>query len=329
MVPNRENPREFIIEPWVDYIGSGDNYDWSDKLDGSRDIQLEPVFFTQSDQIRFEDAQDTDYANVDNFNVFKEVYGTRIYRSGNELLEGETVINTVLAPTPVERVKGLNTGTFIIPTLASLEPIDEQSTGGLLKPIVAKPRLMFWNGMASTDGTAYFVQTGLTTTEQLTEYARMTYVSEFLPVGNSLNLNWEIEPGRWIKPPISTNGLDVFTRFWQEYIESNYNPLARKLTAYFVLDSQDLKVEFKDNIFIRDAWYRLLKIIDAPLNGINRVKVELIKLLEAPDAGCICLGYFITDTRQGQVDPWTFTYIDCETGDTFSIDILQVKVFVV
>ena len=321
MVPNRQVPSEFIIEPWVDWIGSGKNLDWSDKLDGSLDMQLEPLFFDQSDTIIFTDDEDSDYPNRDNLGVYKEVYGTRIYRADNELLDGQRTISTKISPTPVERVKGLQSGSFIIPSMASLEPIDEQSTGGLLKPIVARPRLLFWNGMASTDSTGYWVQTSPSTTQQLFTYPRMSYLSEFPPQADTLNLSWEIEPPRWIGAPETDLGFDVYTKYWEEFIESTYSPRARKLTAHFILDSIDLQVDFNDNIFIRDSWWRPVKIHSAPLEGINRVKVELIKLLEAPNQACQCLGYFVSDLRFEPVSPWGFSYIDCETGNQVNTDV--------
>ena len=328
MVPNRLVPNEFIIEPWVDWIGSGNNLDWSDKLDGGLDMQIDPLFFDQSDTILFTDAEDSDYPNSDNIGVFKEVFGTRTFLSNNELLEGQRVISTIIAPTPVERVKGLTSGSFIIPSLASLEPIDEQPTGGLLKPIVAQPRLLYWNGMASTDGTSYYVEIAPGVTEELTTYPRMSYISEFPGTQDSLNLSWLSAPGRWIGDPQTDLGIDVYTKYWEEFIESTYSPQARKLTANFILDSIDLQVDFNDNIFIRDSWWRPVKIHAAPLGGINRIKVELIKLLESPLQICQCLGYFVSDNRLNPTEPWTFSYIDCETGDVFTDTVLAETKFI-
>ena len=43
--------KKFIIEPWNDYIMSGDLHDWSHKLVQEKDMVIEPVFFSQSDRI--------------------------------------------------------------------------------------------------------------------------------------------------------------------------------------------------------------------------------------------------------------------------------------
>ena len=321
MVPDRDNTKNFIIEPWNDYIDGGDRLDWTHKLDGNKDIQFEPVFFTQTALFKFTDQEDTDYANQDNQNVFKEAYGTRILDSNNELLTGETVVETQFAPTPVERVNEWGSTNFIIPKLAQLEPFSAtggvaNASVGLIKPIVAKPRLLFWNGMKTNGFPGWYLQN----TTNRTQYPQMSYVSQFPPTSSSVNLNWEIETPRWVQPPDGLLGVDVYTKYWQDYIESIYSSEARKMTAYFILDTQDLSVKFNDSIFIKDSWWRILKIYDAPVEGINSVKVDLIKRPTLPAAGCRCVKYFITDNRMNPEEPYEINYIDCEgEADTTSV----------
>lgn len=320
MVPNSDNPREFIIEPWEDYIQSGQSLDWTHKLDGSKDILFEPLFFTQSATIKLTDQEDADHPNDNHQRVFKEVYGTKIYDSNNDLLKDERLIQTVMAPTPVERVEGTLASNIIIPHMALLDAADGATTGKL-KPIVAKPRLLFWNGLKPngfTGNNHWYMYNDFTQPQTMNDYPMVSYMSEFPSTPNTLNLSFELEFPRFIEPPTATLGTDVFTRYWEGYIESTYSKEARKCTATFILDAQDLKVQFNDSIFIRDSWWRILKIIDAPLTGYNPVKVELIKLLDSPDAQCDCTQYFVTDSRSIPEAPLVFTYIDCITGQPVS-----------
>ena len=54
------------------------------------------------------------------------------------------------------------------------------------------------------------------------------------------------------------------------------------MTAYFNLTSEDLRtLTFDDVIFIKDAYWRIQKVYDAPLGEVATVKVELIKLLSS------------------------------------------------
>ena len=331
MVPKRDNPKEFVIEPWNDYIASGKQYDWTHKLDGSKDIQFEPLFYTQSATIKFTDQEDQDHPNFDQQTVFKEVYGTRFFDSNNDLLKDQRVIDTLFAPTPVEVIDGAAVGVtngFILPHFAKIEATS--NGGNQLKPVVAKPRLLFYNGLRSASGipggTWWFDTDANPVTPPVshTTYPLVSYMSSVPTTANSLNLSWEIEAGRWYNNnPNGISGQDVYQKYWQAYVESIYSPSARKMTATFVLDSQDLKVDFNDTIFIRDSWWRILKISDAPLNGINPVKVELIKLLDAPGDECNCQRYFVTDNRPFPEGIFYFDYIDCTTGEVVTGQVFQ------
>ena len=319
MVPDRENPKNFIIEPWQNYIGSGDQLDWTHKLDGSKDIQFEPLFFTQSATIKFTDQEDSDHANDNHQKVFKEVYGTRIYDSLNDLLKEQRVIDTIFAPTPVERIEKGNgapatyDNNIIIPHLAKLDPVDG-TAGGRLTPIVAKPRLLYWNGLkanAFVGNHQWHMKNDAGTAIAQTQYPMMSYMSQFPTTSNTINLSWELEYPRFIEPPVAINGQDVYNLYWKGYIDSTYSKDARKMTATFILDAQDLTVQFNDSIFIRDSWWRILKITDAPLTGLNPVKVELIKLLNAPDDTCTCQQYAVSDNRLVPESIYYFNYTDC------------------
>ena len=85
------------------------------------------------------------------------------------------------------------------------------------------------------------------------------------------------------------------------------------MTAYFNLDSEDLRtLTFDDIVFIKDSYWRILKVVDAPLGEIATVKVELIKLLD-----------YVTPVGALQFDPADFSEeIDVSSGgsnDAFAI----------
>ena len=336
MVPKRNNPKEFVIEPWNDYISSGTDYDWTHKLDGSKDIQFEPLFYTQSATIKFTDQEDQDHPNFDQQTVFKEVYGTRFYDSNNDLLKDQRVIDTLFAPTPIEVIDGATVGVtnqFILPHFAKIEATS--NGGNQLKPVVAKPRLLFYNGLKSAAGipagTWYFDDDQDPGTAPIahTNYPLVSYMSDVPTISTTTNLSWEIEAGRWYNnTPNGLNGQDVYTKYWQAYVDGIYSPEARKMTATFVLDSQDLKADFNDSIFIRDSWWRILKINNAPLDGINAVNVELIKLLDSPNLECDCEQYVVTDNRLVPEGPFSFEYVNCETEEIVTGEVFENSVIV-
>jgi hypothetical protein len=153
---------------------------------------------------------------------------------------------------------------------------------------------LFWNGLRSTanlDGSnqiVWYYSDGTTTfAEQL--YPAVSYLSEIPATSTTLNLNWQKEFAYFELNggPNGTDGESVFERYWREYINNIYTAEARQLTANFILDSEDLRnLTLDDIIFVKDSYWRVQKISDAPLGERSSVKVTLIKLLEnVPDVG--------------------------------------------
>ena len=295
MVPSKSVSNEFIIKPWEDYVGTGDIFDWTNKLDYNMDVVLKPIFFSQSSVIEFKDQEDQDQYNFQFQQQNNHVYGRLLYDSQNELISDTREITTIFAPTPVNLVVGAKVGsTFIIPHFTTTGDVIETGTGSAkhehlqLLPMKPKPRLLFWNGMkpaldeGASSYTWYFTDTVypdtgfVGTPDSMTFYPCFTPYSEFLTTSNTLNLNWNIESD-FVGEIL---GESVYTRYWNNYIQDLYSPEARMMTAYFKIDAQDLRnLTFDDVIFIKDTYWRVQKIYDAPLTDIDVVKVDLIKLV--------------------------------------------------
>jgi len=289
MVPARDVERTFVIKPWVDYVGTGEEWDWTHKMDESKDAVISPVFFEQTNTIDFKDAQDIDYINAFYQDSYARVYGELFFDAQNELINGTRDITTIFAPTPLDQIYGDGTSSFIIPWFARF---GDKTTGTgaqehlQILPIDAQPRLLFWNGMQPTGGITWYDQVDSHDT-----YPLMSPYSVWPPTANCLNLNWFKEFGFF--EPATYNGVpddihsdlgySVYEAYWNTYIQSLYSPLARKMTAYFTLDAEDLRyLTFDDAIFIKNSWWRPLKIYDAPLTDTSTVKVDLIKMLNYP-----------------------------------------------
>jgi hypothetical protein len=300
MVPSPDNEYEFIVKPWKDYMSNGDRFDWTDKLDVSKDVSLRPIFYEQSQIINLTDLQDEDHMNKPFQDEYNRAYGALQFDSQNDLLTGTRTVETIFAPTPVNLIEGapLATSTFIIPFFSKLG--DEATSHNHLQHIPMRPklRLLFWNGIATIPVSSRWYYTDGTTTFNSSQaplnngYPRMTPYSEFPTTANTLNLNWFREI------PLFPNGEallgeSVYERYWNQYVQELYSPLARVFTGYFNLDSNDLRtISFDDVIFIQNAYYRILKIYDAPITETQTVKVDLVKILDT-----------ITFTNNGNPDP--------------------------
>jgi len=286
--PDKNIPNRFNIEPWAEYIGTGTIYDWTDKLAVDKDFVFEPLFYGLTDRYIFTDTPDGDWMNQLNINQFKEPFGTQILDSSNELLNGETIITTNTAPTPVTQIWDADTANngmanMIIPQLHTHEP---EEGAVLFKPIKPKTRLLFYNGMKSV-GTSvaneddYYIRNDSAVAVAWRQYPMVSPYSDFPISATTLDISWQREPG-YVQFGLDRFGFgtSVYSSYWSGYIDLLYNKWSRKVSAYFKLNSTDLQdFTFDDVIFVKNAYYYVVGIYEVPIGKSELVRVDLIKLI--------------------------------------------------
>ena len=286
MVPSKNVNKQFIIKPWVDYIGNGNAFDWTKKLDNSKDVTLQPVFYDQTATIQFTDKAGYDNVNIFNQDHYNRIYGELRFNSFNDLIVGENVIDTIFSPTPVAVIQGgTNNSDFIIPQFFKYGS-EQAAQGGHFQMIPVRPnmRLLFWNGLRPLPiSQEHWHMEGMDAMDYAS-YPLASYLSTFPATAQTLNLNWFKEGPYFDGISIDgTSGYSTYDAYWNSYTQSLYNPASRKMTAHFTLDAEDLReVTFDDAIFIQNSWWRVLKIYDAPLDDLASIKIDLAKLLNYP-----------------------------------------------
>ena len=282
MAPRRDDPTVFIIESWGDYIASGEIYDWSQKLDLNSDLIIEPLFDTQKDIIFFDHEADEDYINKYHRDAYKYTYGHLEFDSGNELLVGERKIKTNWAPTPISQIDGgSSTNSFIIPKLKVYDTVDDDNgnpmTIGL--PIKPKTRLLYYNGLQTASETWELQDS----TSSIGLYPLVSPYEKWPNTASGKVLLWFNDVGYWggaVSGFPRDLGVSLYNEYWTSYVSSLYNRNARRVTGTFILDDQDLRTfSFDDVIFLNGHYYQPEKITDASVGKPDKVKVQLIKLL--------------------------------------------------
>ena len=287
MQPDAKRPNNFIIEPWQDFIGSGNNYDWSEKINLNKDQILEPLFNTQSQEIEFTMQEDEDWINTFHQDNSKHAYGWLRFNSNNELLKGKREITVEgIAPTPIDQITASSPGyavdpQFIIPSIFN---IDDGDTIEYV-PIKPKSRFLFYNGRQDITDTAsyWYLNNDGGSAVQQQKYPLVSSYSDWPPQQTSLNLNFSNDIRYYISPNPGTGYFDqgstLYDEYWSRYINSLYNKFSRRLTATFTLNNVDLQdFAFNDIVFVNGKYYRPEKIIDVQVGETTEVKVQLITL---------------------------------------------------
>ena len=289
--PDPQNPNNFYIEPWVDWVRGGVNRDWTDKLNTNFEIKTQPLFYTQARQYNFKDSSDTDLYNFSYEQKNKQTFGQLNQDSGIELITGTKEITSIFSPFPLGPIPGSDS--FLIPHFA-------KDTETQRQPIQIKPRLCFYNGTGPSPVT-WYLKNDLNAPTAWNFYPIVSSFSRYPFDSNSTDLSWVNVAQFWDETIVGFSGRTVssaYNNYWKSWFDTTFDPYSRQMTATFALDSTDItELRFNDKIFIRDSWWLPVKITDYEIGTKQNVKVDLVKL------GAVGVSFFDIETPETQLFP--------------------------
>jgi hypothetical protein len=266
-IPDRNNSKHLSIEPFNEYMASGASKDWTNKIDLSKDIQIQPTTDLQARRYDWTHSQGKDLLNEAVFKSTSRVYGRyRVDDPGNDFASGNKEIKSPFAPHVVSRIP--QTGYLVHRMLLNTTEEDKS----LKKPL---PRLAYWNGLV--DGDLFYQNDTNTGAISATQYPVFSQYSVLNATVSNDDLGYGAERPFHI---IQANPLNtLYYKYWRPFVNELYSSDARKLTAFFRLTRSELATfEFSDKIYIKDTYWRILSIsYDATSEDL--VKVEMLKVL--------------------------------------------------
>ena len=330
-----------IIEPYNDFIASGELKYWTDKLDLDKEVVVKDTTTLQKKTIHLTDQEDVDLYNKSFKERYPEVnvYGhLKIEEYNNEFATGEMKNNSIFSPFINGQVFANDDeqlGTFLPNMTVQYEFSYETQEGVSVNKIKAtKPKLFYYNGSATDvldtigDQTNYYLHRATTTA--LTAFIFNTYpvcspfdiipgdgsnpANEYTLTSSNKSLYWNASP------PIVGN-LQVFNYntsignwfdstlyglYWKEYFDNIYSSEARIMECHLNLNEVDIfNFSFADEIFIKDSYWRILSISNYQVGAKASTKVTLIKSL---DTKSNCNGCDYVLTTSGTTNLFADTY---------------------
>ena len=314
-----------LIEPYNDFIASGQIKDWTNKLDTSKEMVVTDTTQIQKKTIHLTDQEDEDLYNksikdrYEYINVFGHL---KIDQFNNDFATGELKNESIFSPfingqvfcTPNEQL-----GTQLKNMAVHYEFSYDEGSGGILENKVTKtkPKLFWYNGEATYTqdvvGNTKDYYLHRTTSSGITAFDFNSY-----PVCTPFN----ITPGSgsnpanqytltttntslyWNATPPLVGNLTVFNytgdygnwfnktlygKYWKAYLDNIYSTEARIMECYLNLNEVDIfNFSFADEIFIKDTYWRILNISNYQVGEKASTKVKLIKSLDSKEncAGC-------------------------------------------
>lgn len=279
--PSQTTERKVNIEPFSNYY-TGGFVDWTDKVDISQDVEIEPTGANVPKKYRFTYSDDGDFYNVDYKNNYGKTYGEHTESVENDFSEASAETKIKFAPTPLVDVTGSDTvpqnGALIIPRIA------KDDSGTPMSQI--KHRLLYWTGIRRS-AEDFVVGPGVTsnplTQSTINDYglAMYGYAGHMdNPITPTFDLNFGVCDGYYfgLTYPVTVPTQTLYAKYWEPQIIELTSPESRLVRFWMKLSAFDIAtLSFQRIYLINGVMYRLQKINDYnPLTGAP-VKCEFLK----------------------------------------------------
>lgn len=271
-VPDNVNPTKMYIEPFQDYVYSGDVLDWTEKIDYSKTVTLKPTADIQKREYKWQYDEGKDLLNqYFASNAGDGMYGElHLEDTENDFATGKEEIKVPFAAFPCAYIAGSDT---------VIHKVYDNSGVRVQDP---KVRIAYYGGVFDcAEFTKITTSTGAENVDS--EYHFFGHYSDPRAGVDAEDLNFHVE-----SPLHEIDGQpfnNLYNKYWRDYVNEYYSVEARKMTAFFKLDVADFySVKFSDRIFIKDSYWRILKINEFQPNKDELTEIELIKELKTPRA---------------------------------------------
>ena len=337
-----------IIEPYNDFVASGNIKDWSNKLDLSKETIVKDTISLQKSRVEFTDSEDVDLYNKSMKERYPEinVYGKFIVEYfNNEFATGEMKTQGIFSPYINAKVfvnHDEQLETQLINMTVQYEFSYEQVAEGVYENVIkqTKPKLFWYCGVptevldnTSSNATYYLHSSPDISTITAHSFTKYPVCSPFdiVPTADSTyQLDANTKTLYWNSTPPLNSGIAIFNYggdvgswfnnslyglYWKSYLDNIYSDDARIMEAYLNLDEGDIfDFSFTDEIFIKDAYWRILTISNYQVGTKSSTKVTFIKILDTV-ANCKDCNYVIGIIPGSNTNTIGQTFLWCPDND--------------
>lgn len=284
--PNNE--RNLLIETRDYFYRQGGIKDWTYKLARDKDITIQPLGLITDREYIYTYSEDGDYYNDKYQSNRGHAYGRARIEVDNDFIQSSNEVEVVFSPTPLVNDK---------PSSRIIGAIYDADITDGIKPTDSNVRIMQWGGMLPSTPQWEFKHLpppplnflgGLITTPQST----YPYAGHWdNPINPTIDINFGLPYELYYQSngytgTITVTNANLFNLFHRNYINEVTDKDSKVMTAMFYLQPTDINtLNFRDEIVIDNAYWRLNKVSNYNPFKEGLTKVELIKIKEAVTFG--------------------------------------------
>lgn len=311
-IPDPNVKNQIIIESYPYYIGTGDVYDWTDKLSYDKGWSVEPALNYIETELILSDLEDGDSGNIQFKQQNNRIYGENKQYNPTEFKSTTKKIETTFSPQVIRKWNPNNNNTLNGDAVGIPLGINyaesSQETGGavswIYKGVKTKPKLLFNLGNFSpfldTYGETFDLVGSTTFMFRVTDNNGSNTqpnlisptISHTMPMGNldkwketndsiSILFNSE-EPQTIAGDSVSLfnayTSQDSYNLFYENRVNNVFDKNTRFLTGSFYLKLSDIKnLKANDVIKINNQYFTWNQIKDFNLTDRELTEVELVQ----------------------------------------------------
>jgi hypothetical protein len=270
--PNNE--RNLLIETRDTFYSQGGTKDWTYKLARDRDVTLEPLGVITDREYIYTYSEDGDYYNERYQSNRGHVYGRARIEIDNDFVQSSKEVEVIFSPSPLVND---NPSNRLIPKIYDAD-ISEGA-----QPTDANIRILYFQNLPSNPSwelASYFNPTLVQTT--------YPYAGHWdNPITPTVDINFGLPFELFYQANSYTGTLQVtnanlYNIYHRNYINEVTDKDSKVMTAMFYLEPTDINtLDFRDQIVIDNAYWRLNKVMNYNPFKEGLTKVELIKIKEA------------------------------------------------
>ncbi len=268
IIPDEQTPTHLHIQPYKDWIDGGNEVDWTEKLDVSKDVQLKPTVDLQAKSLIFSDDKSADFMNALFQQQSGKVYGSQyVDNTENDFGKDKEEIKTIFKPTITSYINETGLRSCVC------TDADGKNENAI--------RLSFYCGYGGSDvvGQSFWLTDSFlsTTTTEFTSFSIFQNYEDAVVTPSTKCLSFMGETTGALGYPVPLNG--AYSVYWKRFLEETYSREARILTGTFFLSALDIQtMNFNDIVFVKNEYFRINKISNYPLVGSGSCNVELVKV---------------------------------------------------
>ena len=274
--PSNADATILEIEPLADfYNSSGDAIDWSEKLDRSQEIKIEPTINFSAKNYKFNFEQEDDYWNNRYYEDIKKQYGSFLVQSQSQFAINDTEFKLPFSQKLLATIPGDSPASFtdlIVPRSFQIK-FNEDGTSAIEKK-KGKPFIVQLGGLRAGAWTHR--------DESNVDNAEVSYpyVGHLDSLDSpTFDFNFGVpDYVFWSTNNYTTNNLYLYH---EKFIKELISRFGKQVSCSVMLRPSDINsLDFRNLINIDGVVYRLLKVNDYQSGKNISTTVELIRIIQ-------------------------------------------------